>query len=76
MSITSGRSLLRPDGEVELVLTRSVAFWRSFASGWTERSTESIDMLSAEVSPLELSLDRRRLLGFTMVEGFAHSGTG
>lgn len=57
---------------------RSVAVWRSFASGWTERSSESMDMLSAEASPPELSLafDRLLFLGFTMVEGFAQSGTG
>lgn len=78
MSIASGRSLPPPEEEG---LIRSMLFWRSLVRGGTERSSESMDISSAEGSSLELWLafvSRRRLLwlGFTAAEAFAQLGTG
>ena len=81
MSITSGRSFLRPDEGVDDGLIRPPAFRRSSERGRTERSSESRDISSAGTSSLEmlLALDARLRfleLVFTAAEGLAHSGTG
>lgn len=79
--MTSGRSLRRVVEDAEGVSMSWVAFCKSLASGWWDRSSESIDISSAELLFSELWLAfkvRLRLFEarFAAVEGFAHSGTG
>lgn len=81
ISMTSARSLRRVTEDVEGVSMSCVAFCKSLASGWLDRSSESIDISSTEsfFSELWLAFEvRLRLLEarFAAVEGFAHSGTG
>lgn len=79
ISITSGRSFLRPDDKVGAALMKSVLLCRSFARGWAERSSESRDISAAEPSSPELLLTmeaRLRFFAFAAADGFAQSGTG
>lgn len=64
-----------------MVWMRLEVDWRSLASGWTERSSESMDMPSEDTASSELYEafgDRLRFLwdDFLAEEGLAHSGTG
>ena len=79
MSMTSGRSRLRPKGVMDVVRVRPSACWRSWARGWTERSSSSIaisspDELAPELSPA--SDVHRRFLGLFVALAYAQSGTG
>ena len=65
MSMTSGRSFFRVEEAVEVVgWTRSVVDWMSFASGWAEKSSESVSMSSADTSSLELFVEFEDCLRF------------
>ena len=80
--MTSGRSFLRVEVVLRADSVREVVDWRSLARGWVERSLESTDTSSAEVSSSEelASLDSFRRFRLDELlfdaDGFAHSGTG
>lgn len=78
----SGCSFLRISSELlDIDRVRLLAFDRSLASGWVDRSSDLSDMSSAEVFNSELSEAVDSFLPllkapFFAAEGFAHSGTG
>jgi hypothetical protein len=78
--MTSGRSFLRDMEALGVGCVRLVEFWRSLAKGGVDKSSESIDISSAETLTSEVSelFNGLRLFlwtRFLAAKGFAHSGT-